>query len=465
MQGTVFKSRLICILIASLVSAGAALAQTENQYSTEVALRLEQGTLLLDQGELVRARAEFEAALKIDPEVPEAYNNLGLTYYRAGDLKRAAEAYEKAIAINPLFSASISNLAAVRYQEKRLKEAAQLFNLALSIVQGKDPQLQYNLANVLRDSKQYGEACKHYLQAIKLKPDFHSAYNGLGAVYYCQEDYDRAEKEVRKAISLKSDYSLAYYHLGLILSAKNRLDEALNAYQRSLEYEKNKAYRQDTQTKIEELRVLIARRQGTPDTGVRDASVGGVRRDVVSTMLSRGEFSSAERELKGLVDGDYRKDPSAWNNYGFALMKQKKDQGSIVAFKKAIDLSRGDLVEAHYNLAQTLRRRGDYLGAERECRQAMAMAAKHEQLCPLVHNLHGLLLKRSGRLKEADAAYSLAIAQSMGKLSVAHYNRAIVLERLNKTREAAAEYKTYLKEAPTGANAERARARLRRLGM
>ncbi|MBZ0185316.1 MAG: hypothetical protein K8F91_03615, partial [Candidatus Obscuribacterales bacterium] len=275
------------------------------------------------------------------------------------------------------------------------------------------------------------------------------------------------------AISLKGDYALGYYHLGLILAARNHLDEASQAYAKSLKFEKNNAYKQDTQGKIKELEKLIVRHE-SPGAGGNSAfplgnyhSVDAVRRDAITALIASGQYAKAESQLKPLVSDEFRRDPSAWNNYGFALMKQHqegKDQESLVALNKAIELSSGNLIEAHYNLAQILRRRGDFYGAERACVKAMGLAAKQEKLCPLVHNLYGILLKRSGRLEEADRAYSLAIAQSMDKLPVAHYNRAIVLEKRNKTREAVVEYQNYLKKSPSGANAERARRRLKRLG-
>src|SRR5690606_25811027 len=79
---------------------------------------------------------------------------------------------------------------------------------------------------------------------------------------------------------------------------------------------------------------------------------------------------------------------------------------------------------------------------------------------PLIHNLHGIIMKHGGDLKGAESAYRIAIAQALGKLPVAHYNRALVLEKLHKSRDAVQEYQNYLRDAPRGANAEKARRRV-----
>ena len=167
-----------------------------------------------------------------------------------------------------------------------------------------------------------------------------------------------------------------------------------------------------------------------------------------------------------LVRGKFNSDASAWNSYGYAMLKQKskaKYEESINCFKKALELSQGKLIQAHYNLIQAYMKTGRWMSAKKQCREAFACARREKKMCPLIHNLHGIILKHSGDLKGAKDAYNLAILQSQGSLSVAHYNKAIVLEKLNNKREAASEYKSYLRDNPEGVNAARAKRRLSHL--
>ncbi|MEZ4535157.1 MAG: tetratricopeptide repeat protein [Cyanobacteriota/Melainabacteria group bacterium] len=188
---------LICL--AALNSIQPTLAKATRQYQREVFVHLDQGSMLLESGQYQGARQEFQRAIELDPKCPDAFNNLGLTFYRTGDLENASANYMKALEIEPLFVPSLSNLAAVRYQQGKFSDAGNLYRLALRLANDKDPQLHYNLANVLRDDKDYSEAEVHYREAIRLKPDFAAAHNGLGATYYCLSDFDRAETEVKES--------------------------------------------------------------------------------------------------------------------------------------------------------------------------------------------------------------------------------------------------------------------------
>jgi tetratricopeptide (TPR) repeat protein len=75
------------------------------------------------------------------------------------------------------------------------------------------------------------------------------------------------------------------------------------------------------------------------------------------------------------------------------------------------------------------------------------------------------MLKEKGDYKAADSAYKRAIMQSGVELPVVHYNRAILLEHMDNTREAVQEYKAYLALAPRGLNVKQAEVRLKRLGI
>jgi hypothetical protein len=59
----------------------------------------------------------------------------------------------------------------------------------------------------------------------------------------------------------------------------------------------------------------------------------------------------------------------------------------------------------------------------------------------------------------------MAISQSGTEIPVAHYNLALVLEQEERTRDAVREYKAYLALEPKGMNAEKARTRLKLLGV
>jgi Flp pilus assembly protein TadD len=84
------------------------------------------GVLLRQKGDLAGAEAEFRAAIRLDRNDPHPHNSLGYLFqYFTGDLKRAIAEYEEALKLDPMFSAAANNLAsAVRMQAllKRLPD-------------------------------------------------------------------------------------------------------------------------------------------------------------------------------------------------------------------------------------------------------------------------------------------------------------------------------------------------------
>ena len=63
-------------------------------------------------------------------------------------------------------------------------------------------------------------AIAEYREAIKLKPGFAEAHNGLGLALQHKGQTDDAIAEYRKAIELKADYQLARDNLARALARK-----------------------------------------------------------------------------------------------------------------------------------------------------------------------------------------------------------------------------------------------------
>ena len=74
------------------------------------------------------------------------------------------------------------------------------------------------LGNVLNKQGRTEEAIEHYLQALRIKPDYEKTYNNLGRAFYNQGRFKEAIEYYTHALQIKPDYEKAHYNLGNFLN-------------------------------------------------------------------------------------------------------------------------------------------------------------------------------------------------------------------------------------------------------
>ena len=124
------------------------------------------GTLLVKSGETTKARAAFERALAMQPDLSEASNDLGTLLAQGGDLPAAIEKFRAALATTPDYPDALNNLGYALLLSGRAEEARAL-----------------------------------YEKALKLQPDFPEALNNLGLIHGREGEMDRAEHYFREALA------------------------------------------------------------------------------------------------------------------------------------------------------------------------------------------------------------------------------------------------------------------------
>lgn len=136
--------------------------------------------------------------------------------------------------LNSLKSGSVDE--AIRTNVGNIEEAIKYFNKSLSL----NPRyyLAFNglgLAYSMKGDMQ--ESLKAYQKCLEINPTFSEARNNLGSVYQEMGFIDRAEEEFKKAISDQNYTSreLPYYNLSRLYFTQDRLEEALNHVQKSVQ--------------------------------------------------------------------------------------------------------------------------------------------------------------------------------------------------------------------------------------
>jgi tetratricopeptide (TPR) repeat protein len=150
------------------------------------------GSLLVKTGQTTKARAAYEQALALQPDLAEAGNDLGTLLAEGGDLPGAIARFRAALAATPDYPDALNNL---------------------------------GYALLLTD--QPAEARELYERALEIQPDFPEALNNLGLILGRQGEFDRSEPFFRKALEKRPGYGEAANNLALVLVARGQPEEAI----------------------------------------------------------------------------------------------------------------------------------------------------------------------------------------------------------------------------------------------
>jgi tetratricopeptide (TPR) repeat protein len=243
------------------------------------------GKVYLDKSDYDRAIADFDQAIKLDPEFVEFLNDRGLGFYKMGQYDRAIADFDQALKLRRSFI-TLSNRGLAYQAKGEYERAIQDYDDAITIVPSYADALN-NRGDAYRSKGELDRAIADYDRAIALRPghagaiasrrlayqskgqtganlesvsplkaagdptdsrptgrataplpawpsqDAFSLYN-QGRTFLSQKDYDRAIAQFDEAIKLDPKYILAFNARGLAYAGKSRHDDAIADYDRAI---------------------------------------------------------------------------------------------------------------------------------------------------------------------------------------------------------------------------------------
>lgn len=139
-----------------------------NAILTPKALKeLEQGLVLMNTGELVKAKQKFEKVMKMAPGHPEAHFLLAVLAFRGGDMNSAESGAQKALSLNPKHTGANSLLARILLRKKDADGGIRALEAAL-VEEPDNWENQNLLANALMEQKQFEKAISHGQRALAI---------------------------------------------------------------------------------------------------------------------------------------------------------------------------------------------------------------------------------------------------------------------------------------------------------
>jgi hypothetical protein len=131
----------------------------------------------------------YKKILKLKPNHPNAYNNLGIILQQTGQYHEAKNCYEKAIELNPSYVKALNNLGTIFQELGEISDAINSYKKAVNIKPDHIISI-YNLGVVLFTNKQY----KNALEQFKLINFKDSKSFQLSCLYNLNDEYSFFKK-------------------------------------------------------------------------------------------------------------------------------------------------------------------------------------------------------------------------------------------------------------------------------
>lgn len=252
-----------------------------------------------------------------------------------------------------------------------------------------------NLGIGLYSEQKTKKAISHFLQAIKLRPNYDLAHYNLGLAFERQGALKPAVAYYREALRIKPDYVKAHVNLGIALAREGNLEEAVSHFLTAIRFKPDSAEAH--------LNLGIAmERQGNLDGAVQHYSealrINPGSPDAhyyLGVILARtGNPERAMRHFSGVLER--RPDSARAHHYmGALLARQGNIDGAAHHFAEVARIKPGS-ADARINLGLLLARKGDLRGAVRRLTEALRIDPGSEKARRYLQGLYPRLGNMTG---------------------------------------------------------------------
>jgi tetratricopeptide (TPR) repeat protein len=174
------------------------------------------------QGDLLMVHRNYAAALEAYQSDPEKsavlWNKIGVAYHHMFALEQARKYYLMALAMNPNYPDALNNLAAVYHGQHEYKQAERTYKQALKYAPSS--AITYcNLGTAYFAQEKYKPGMEAYHKALTLNPHI----------------FDAGQTQIVQETSTRRQLVAVNYYLAKTYAMEGKMDEALGYLRKALE--------------------------------------------------------------------------------------------------------------------------------------------------------------------------------------------------------------------------------------
>ncbi|MBV8649516.1 MAG: glycosyltransferase family protein [Paludibacterium sp.] len=197
----------------------------------QVQITYQQALACHRRGQGDAAKTLYETVLQAQPGHIDALYHLGLLALQTGNFLPAAALFGQAIKLQPNLAQAYCNRGSALKALKRSEEAVASFQQALAL-QPDFAEAYSNLADLFIELGQFDAAITHCDRAIALRPNYADAHYNRGVALQKVQRIDEAVASYRQAVALQADDDDAGWNLSLALLLSGDFQEGWEMYER-----------------------------------------------------------------------------------------------------------------------------------------------------------------------------------------------------------------------------------------
>lgn len=159
------------------------------------------GSAYTGKGQTNSSLADYNAAIRLQPNYAPAYVGRGTAYFLSDQLDRALADFDQALRLKPDLAMAYHNRGLIYQQKRQYDKAIADFDEALRL----DPNLigaYQNRANVLREKGQYKQAIVDQNEMVREMPHDAGAYYNRGLIRFPLGQFSEAAEDFARSLTL-----------------------------------------------------------------------------------------------------------------------------------------------------------------------------------------------------------------------------------------------------------------------